>query len=223
MNDGMPLSRAVFFDVDGVLLDSLPQHLLYCAAKAREYGLIHLKMPTVQAFKDMVGRRVPVSPMLNCFLAVGFPQAEARRAVQDYEREFVQRFPAHPFEGIASMLARLQGAGFLLGLVTANVKENIEPGLRGVIPYFDSRCMFYLDRGPAGKTKSDYLREGADILQLNPSSCTYVGDQPADADAAHSAGMQFLGVSYGWSIDPGERRERTVASVAEIAAALTGS
>ena len=32
---GMP----VFFDVDGVLLDSLPKHLAICADKAREYGV----------------------------------------------------------------------------------------------------------------------------------------------------------------------------------------
>jgi beta-phosphoglucomutase-like phosphatase (HAD superfamily) len=46
--------QAVFFDVDGVLLDSLPQHLAFCRAKAEKYGL-HLRIPTVEEFK----RRCP--------------------------------------------------------------------------------------------------------------------------------------------------------------------
>ncbi|MGZ5267125.1 MAG: hypothetical protein ACXWCC_10055, partial [Caldimonas sp.] len=52
----------VFFDVDGVLLDSLPQHLAICSDKAREYGL-RLSIPDVQGFRRLVAAGVKVSPM----------------------------------------------------------------------------------------------------------------------------------------------------------------
>lgn len=103
----MPALEAVFFDVDGVLLDSLPQHLAFCELKARDYGLFYLRMPSKSEFKSMVARGVSVSPMLNFFLAVGFPPSLAERAVKDYERDFFRRFPPKPFQGIGKMLTLL--------------------------------------------------------------------------------------------------------------------
>ena len=47
--------RAVFFDVDGVLVDSLPQHLQICHDKAIEFGL-ELKIPTVDEFRQRIRR-----------------------------------------------------------------------------------------------------------------------------------------------------------------------
>jgi phosphoglycolate phosphatase-like HAD superfamily hydrolase len=62
--------------------------------------------------------------------------------------------------------------------------------------------------------------EGAQVLGLGVESCTYVGDQPGDAVAAHAAGMHFLGVSYGWGFGMGGGGETVVDSVAEIADVL---
>ena len=73
----MPASlRAVFFDVDGVLIDSLPQHLQICRDKAREFGL-RLKIPNVDEFRELVRRGIKVSPMRHFFLArIDYPDAE---------------------------------------------------------------------------------------------------------------------------------------------------
>jgi phosphoglycolate phosphatase-like HAD superfamily hydrolase len=42
--------QAVFFDVDGVLIDSLPEHLQICRDKAAEFGL-KLTIPTIEEFR----------------------------------------------------------------------------------------------------------------------------------------------------------------------------
>lgn len=212
--------RAVFLDVDGVLLDSLPQHLRFCADKAREYGLQGLQMPTIDEFKRMVSAGVVVSPMLNFFLAIGFPAPLAKRGVQDYEREFMKVRRAAAFPGINDMLKRLSGSGLVLGLVTSNTRANVEPALANEMHYFDARCRFYFDRYPRPRDKTWCLTEGARTLGLSPAQCIYVGDQPGDAAAAGAAAMHFLGVSYGWGL---QANEVTVYSVPAIADALLAS
>jgi phosphoglycolate phosphatase-like HAD superfamily hydrolase len=212
--------RAVFLDVDGVLLDSLSQHLAICRDKAREYGLVDLVIPDVEGFRRIVREGTSVSPMLNFFLALGFPPDMARRGVADYEREFMQRYRPLPFRGVDAMLAELRAAGLLLGLVTANTAGNVEPALGTAMRHFDPRCLFYVDRFPEARSKAWCLAEGARVLQLPPRQCVYVGDQPADLAGARAAGFQFLGVSYGWGLAAGDPTVRVVATVPAIAQVL---
>ena len=211
--------RAAFFDVDGVLLDSLPQHLRYCALKATEYGLT-LRLPDVDAMRDAISRGLQVSPMLNFFLAVGFPPKLAERGVADYEREFAKRCPPMPFPGIDAMLRRVARAGLVLGLVTSNTRDNVEPALSATMLLFDPRAVFFFERGTNSRDKRWCLDEGARRLRVPPSSCVYVGDQPADQSAAIAAGVRFLGVRYGWGFLHADPALAMVDSVAAIADAL---
>ena len=215
--------RAVFLDVDGVLLDSLPQHLRFCADKGREYGLQRLQMPSVEAFKRMVSSGTVVSPMLKFFLAVGFPEPLAKRGVEDYEQEFMRVRRPVAFPGINDMLKRLSDSGLFLGLVTSNTRANVEPALADEMHYFDPRCRFYFDRYPKPRDKAWCLREGARTLGLAPAQCVYVGDQPGDGAAARAADMPFLGVSYGWGLHTDEVSVYIVDSVPAIADALLAS
>ena len=73
--------KAAFFDVDGVLLDSLPEHLQMCRDKAAEFGL-NLKMPSIDEFRNAVSRGLKVSPMQDFFVAVGFPEPFAIRGTR---------------------------------------------------------------------------------------------------------------------------------------------
>ena len=213
--------RAVFFDVDGVLVDSLPQHLQICRDKAVEFGL-KLKIPTVDEFRQLVRRGTKVSPMRYFFLAVGFPEDYAARAVADYQREFIQRYRPKAFPGVSEMLKTLQAAELKLGLVTSNTRANVVPALGDAMQYFEESCLFFFDRYPEPKTKSWCLAEGARLLGVEPQACVYVGDQHADATAAREAGVRFLGVTYGWGISDDDKQYETAKSIIEISEKLIG-
>ena len=212
--------QAVFLDVDGVLIDSLPQHLRICSDKATQYGLTDVVVPDVATFRTMVASGVKVSPMLDFFRAVGFPEDIARRAVSDYEREFVHEYAPAMFAGTVEMLSTLHQAGLALGLVTANTRANVEPALAPAMGMIDPRCRFYFDSTPALRSKAAWLVEGARRLQCTPEQCVFVGDQPADAAAAGEAGCRFIGVTYGWGFVAGESRWPMAHSVADIAEKL---
>jgi N-acetyl-D-muramate 6-phosphate phosphatase len=214
-------ARAAFFDVDGVLIDSLPQHLQICHDKAIQFGL-KLKIPTVDEFRQLVRRGTKVSPMRYFFLAVGFPEDLAERAVADYEREFIQRYRPNTFAGVGKMLNTLKTGGLKLGLVTSNTRANVVPVLGDAMQYFEESCLFFFDRYPEPKPKSWCLAEGARLLHLEPQTCVYVGDQPADAIAAREAGVRFLGVTYGWGISEDDKQYEIANSVDEISDKLIG-
>jgi len=196
----MTRSRAVVFDVDGVLVDSLPAHLEMCVELGHEYGL-ELAIPSVSEFKRLVRRGVIISPMREFFRAVGFPEDLAHAADQEYERSFAQRFSPLPFAGVADLLASLRSAGIELGIVSSNTRANVEKALGPLLSAFGAGRVFTRDHATA-RTKKDALAELA--LELPRSRILYVGDQPADAQAARAAGLPFIGVTYGWGFAPGD-------------------
>jgi beta-phosphoglucomutase-like phosphatase (HAD superfamily) len=207
--------RAVFFDVDGVLIDSLPQHLKICRDKAEEFKL-PLEIPSIEEFRDAISRGLKVSPMREFFLAIGFSASDADRAVLDYEHEFMERYRPPTFAGVDEMLRKLRNNNLTLGIVTSNTRENVEPALPNSFELFDEACRFFHDPHSAPRRKSWYLAEGARNLGADPSTCVYIGDQPADVRAAEEAGFRFLGVTYGWGIRRDDPCIETVDTIDEI-------
>jgi phosphoglycolate phosphatase len=206
---------AVFFDVDGVLLDSLAPHLQISADKSRQYGL-SLAIPDARSFKDLVRRGVVISPMKYFFTAVGFPNDLAERADADYQREFAHKYGPKPFPGVDLMLSQIASAGLSLGFVTANTLSNVASGLGGLMKHFHPKCRFTKD-DPRGLSKPEALLAGAAEQGIAPQNVIYVGDQPRDAEAAREAGTQFLGVTYGWGIGDEDTHFPLVTSPAEVA------
>jgi phosphoglycolate phosphatase-like HAD superfamily hydrolase len=208
--------QAAFFDVDGVLIDSLSEHLQICRDEALEFGL-KLRVPTIDEFRELIRRGTKIGPMRYFFLAVGFPEPLVGRAVAEYEKVFMERYRPKAFPEIDKTLATLRKAGLKIGLVTANTRDNVVPALGESMKYFEEQCLFFWDRYPTPKTKHWCLVEGARILGIEPGDCAYIGDQPSDASAAAEAGTRFLGVTYGWGIAEGDKQYQTAKSVSEIA------
>ncbi|SCX97251.1 HAD family hydrolase [Desulfoluna spongiiphila] len=215
----MPELNAVFFDVDGVLLDSLPPHLAICTELNTRYNL-GLTIPTVEGFKEIAGSGVPISPMTAFFRAVGFPKSAAEKGDQEYRNRFATSYDVPLFDGVAEMLRRLSDAGLPLGIVTANTLENIKTPLGPSFALFHPDCIFTRDT-TGGLSKADAIVRGARTLGIHPSSLLFVGDQPSDRSAAEQAGALFLGVTYGWGLAQGTTGHPSAGSPDEITAWVT--
>lgn len=211
---------AALFDVDGVLLDTLRPHLAIIADQAKALGLA-IVVPDARGVRVMVRRGVRISPMHHFFTEVGFNERAAAIADAAYRNEFSSRYPLPPFPGVDAMLKRLAEANLPLGFVTSNTLENVGKGLGDLLEHFRPDCRFSAD-DPAGRAKSETLVAAAATLRLEPRQLIYVGDQPADHDAAKRAGTEFLGVSYGWGIDASDTDFPVATSPAEVADHLLG-
>jgi phosphoglycolate phosphatase len=206
--------EAIFFDVDGVLLDSLEAHLQICRDKAREFGL-KLRIPTVVEFRELVRHGAVISPMEEFFRTLGFPADLAKKADADYKDNFATRYPVYPFPGAQELLLRLARSGMPLGIVTSNRTRNIEASLGASIDVFDPRLRFTFDDG-RNLSKAQALAAGAAALGIPVAATIYVGDQPKDFEAARAAGSQFLGVTFGWGISRADKQFPTVDSLREM-------
>lgn len=206
---------SVIFDVDGVLLDSLTPHLQICEDKNLEYGL-GLSIPAADNFKKMVRQGVKISPMKFFFQAVGFPSEYADLAFAQYKESFMRDYAPKPFPQIGEMLSKLTSAGLRLGIVTSNVRPNVDTALGPNIRFFHPACIFTEDN-TVSDSKTDALLSAAKRLNVDIIETIYVGDQLADWMAAKEARANFLGVTYGWGISEEDKEFPVVNNVMGIA------
>lgn len=189
---------AVIFDVDGVLLDSLAPHLHICLDLNARYDL-GLSIPNEDEFRQMVASGIKVSPMEDFFRAVGFSKEKAEEADSYYKAHFMKNYAPKPFAGVEQMLATLCKAGLTLGIVTSNVRANIDDALGSSMSYFNDDCIFTKENDQS-PSKAEALKLCARKLEVDMNQILYVGDQPNDWKAARESGARFLGVTYGWGI-----------------------
>lgn len=168
----------------------------------------------------MVRNGVRISPMEAMFLAVGFPDSDAKRADRAYQREFAAKYGPQPYVGARQMLDELSARGVRMGIVTANTLANVEAGLGELMGVMDRELVYAKD--DFGGSKAEALREISRKTGVAAERRLYVGDQPADRRAAEAAEWPFLGVAYGWGLDRSEVGVTVVESVEGIGAFVLG-
>jgi phosphoglycolate phosphatase len=153
--------------------------------------------------------------MPEFFAAVGFPSDRIDDADRYYQKHFSKDFPSGVFHGIPEVLKRLHHAGARLGIVTSNIRENVESALGSSWKLFDPHFCFTFD-DVRKMTKSQALAFTAKELEIDPSEILYIGDQPSDQHASENAGAAFLGVTWGWAIAKGDSSICTVDTPEEL-------
>lgn len=186
----MPL-RAVLFDLDGTLANTLP----LCIEAFR------------LALEPTTGRSLSEAEIIATFgpseegtiqaLAPDHYQESLAAYLRHYERLHAQ-YPA-PFEGIAALLQALRDRGIRLGLVTGKGAESTRLSLRqlGLEAAFD-----VLETGsPVGPRKVEALRAILSSWELFPQEAVYIGDAPSDITASRAVGVPVVAAAWAATAD----------------------
>lgn len=198
--------KAVFFDMDGVLLDSLQAHLDFYQHMAVILGVDAKIVDAVSYKNDYARKSAKISPMVEFFRAMGFGD-KADEATEYYNRDF-PKIQVPMFCDAANQLFLLQRSfPGRLGIVTANTMRAVYKGLEPCTNLFPAYSIYAKDSSPYPFSKAEALETAARTLIVKTSEILYVGDQPSDQVAAISSGCQFLGVSYGWGFAEEDERE----------------
>lgn len=188
-------TAAVFFDLDGTLVDTAPDMV---------GALLRLCDEELQPHPDLEQARNVVSDgslgLVN--IAFGLDQE-----TEDRERR-IQRFLAlyakyicedsHLFDGIEELITAIETADIPWGIVTNKPGWLTEPLLEQLSLQDRIVCQFSGDSLPERKPHPAPMFAAANAAKVDPKQCIYLGDAQRDIEAGNAAGMITLTASWGY-------------------------
>jgi phosphoglycolate phosphatase len=188
--------KAVIFDLDGTLIDSLPDIANVANAALESFGLPRY---SVQAYRAMVGWGLAELARL----ALEGLEGE-KPPVEQLTGRIVELYEKYPFEygaaypGIAQLLGRLSDAGIRLAVLT---NKRHEVAVQTVAKAFPEIGFGYVrgDReGHPRKPDPATVAEVLDALGVDASGTVFVGDSDVDMQTAAGMNVFSVGVSWGY-------------------------
>ena len=190
----MPQPKAVLFDVDGTLIDTVDLH-----AQAWVEALRHFDVETT--FEDM---RLQIGKggdqLLQGLLPPGRIEDEADK-IQSFRSELFKRnyLPqARAFPGVRELFEQIRSRGQRIVLASSGKAEEVEAykEIAGIADLIDDATSS--DDAERSKPFPDIFRAAFNKLGLlSATEAMVVGDTPYDAEAARQAGLASVGVLCG--------------------------
>ncbi|MEG2477240.1 HAD family hydrolase [Gordonibacter sp.] len=185
---------AVVFDLDGTLLDTLPDLVVLTNAVLRECDFPERTSDEILSF---VGNGV------RALMYQAVPDDSDEVAVEEAMQRWKEQYPYYghkltePYPGIPEILDELKGRGVKLGVLSnkfdAGVQDVVGAYLPDLFGAIHGECAEIPRKpDPAGLLRT--IRE----LGTVPERTIYVGDSPGDIAASRNAGVLAVGVSWGY-------------------------
>ena len=180
----------ILFDLDGTLLDTSTG--IFNSVRFAEKQMNLNSVPD-ERLREFVG-----PPPIKMYMDVyGLDEVSALLAAR-FHREYGRTkaiYEAEPYPDMVQTLQQLNSKGFKLGVATLKSQEIAEEVLRlnGMLDLF--MCVVGMDKDETRK-KVDTIRMAQ--LDTNAKKAVLVGDSPYDYEGAIAAGIDFIGVLYGF-------------------------
>lgn len=193
--------KAVLFDLDGTLVDTLQS---LCNAVNTVLEANGLPVHPVAAYRQFVGNgaRVLVERASGLSDSTEIDRLLAA-FLGEYDRQLLVGVEA--YHGVTETLDRLLCEGVLLGVVTNKPHDQAK---RLVEHLFGSRisCVFGGCDAYPKKPDPESTCLAAASLGVSLCDCVFVGDSDVDVQTAHAAGLACIGCCFGFR---GEEELRT--------------
>ncbi len=188
------MPKAIIFDVDGTLVDTVDLHAASWAETLRHFG----RDVTHEEVRRQIGKGG--DQLMPVFLP---PEMVERRGEEIesfrkdlYMREYIGK--ARPFPGVPELFRRIRAAGQRVVLASSAKGEELEhyKRLAGIAELLDGATS--ADDAERSKPFPDIFLAALDRLSpIGAAEAVVVGDTPYDAEAAMKAGIRPVGVLCG--------------------------
>ena len=186
--------KAVLFDMDGTVLNTLGD-----LADSMNYSLRHFNMPEREEreLKTFLGKGPAY--FVRRSVAEGTPE-DLCRQVQDFYEEY---YDAHcqiktaPYPGIRELMKRLKNMGIKLAVIS----NKQEPAVKVLAErHFPGLLELAVGTGPSIPCKPDpsAVLSAMERMGVRREESVYVGDMDVDLNTAKNAGIDCIGVAWGF-------------------------
>ena len=186
--------KGVVFDMDGTLLNTLPDLTALTNAVLSDLGY---PTHTEEAIRGFIGDGVRALMMRAMPDSASDDEKEAALAEWKSRYQEFGRRKTVPYPNIIEMLEGLKSKGVKLG-VLSNKFDAAVKDLAGF--YLPATFDVAKGESPTCPRKPDPTGLLASIQEigLNPSQVAYIGDSAGDMKTAKAAGAMAIGVSWGY-------------------------
>lgn len=185
--------KTIVFDFDGTIADTLSLVVEIVNKLAKKYTLKKITKKDILRLRDKT--YVEIFKELHAFgisvLQLPFLLKEGK------DRMTKQIVSCKLFPGLSETLIFLKEKGFRLGIITSNLKKNVELFLhKNNLNVFD---FIYSDNSAFLLGKGDKLKKLIEKNHWRSDEVVYVGDEVRDVEAAKEAGVKIISVGWGFN------------------------
>lgn len=192
----VPAFDAFVFDLDGTLIDTLPDLVTITNKALEEEGYPARSEGEILSYvgnglRSLMAQAVPE----------GTPEEDAVRALKRWKAIHRETGDpqARPYPHVPGVLAELRARGCKLAVLSNKFDAGVHQVMDACLPgMFD---VMYGERPdiPRKPDPAGYLRVMSE-LGAEPGRCVYVGDSPGDVRVARNAGTFAVGVTWGYRV-----------------------
>ena len=182
----------VTFDLDGVLINSLPAMEQAWQGTMQRVGL---SIPFSE-YAKLIGY-----PFASIIERLGVPEPVRAEVTHIYNELAIAAHDAiRLYPGVVDGLKTLAGAGFKLAIATSKNRERTRLILERLFGDIAFDCVMTPEDvlSERGKPSPDQLLQAALKVGVDPASAVYVGDMEVDQMAAKRAGFGFVHAGWGY-------------------------
>lgn len=187
--------RAVLFDLDGTLLDTVPDLVSALNHLRNERGMLSLPLSAIRPIANLGSKA-----MIKC----AFEMEESDKSFNALRLAFLSYYEDHIadatqfFPNVDGMLTHLENSNIPWGIVTNKLTRHTESLLKALSISHRPACVVCGDTLTTYKPSPDPILHACAILQLEPKDCLFVGDAITDVQASKAAGTTSLVALYGY-------------------------
>jgi len=187
--------EAVFFDLDGTLVDTAPDFYVVLNQLLRDHGRPEVSYQAVRATVSNGGRALT---------ELGFGLAPGDAGFDDRLNELLDAYGGRLavdtclFDGMAETLSWLEDQGLPWGVITNKPERFTRPVLAGLGLLDRCASVICPDQVRERKPDPEGLLMAAGAVGANPTHCVYVGDHLRDIQAGLNAKMITVTAGFGY-------------------------
>ncbi len=184
--------KAVIFDLDGTLLDTLKDLQLSVNYALKLHSMPERSLDEVRSF---VGNGI--AKLIERSVKNGTSKEECAAVLEDFKAYYAIHNSDNtmPYDGIRQMFENLDGAGIKTAVVTNKIDSAAKKLCHEMLG-IDVTIGDSPERKKKPSPESVY--EALELLGVSADEAVYVGDSDVDIETARNAGMDCISVTWGF-------------------------